>query len=447
MILIKKLFLLLCIVLVSLNAGCVTFGTNTDTKNDDFNIPQDPNITIRFVFPGTSEPEIEVAEQFRQKMKLKFPDVEIEYILHSWVDLEDKLMELVQNGTIPDILITQDVTNLVYKGLLSDLTPYLKKNNNNLHEDDFLPGTLSYSIINDKLYSIPLLANSFCLIVNESMLNNVGMEIEDLQTWDDLEQAAKLMTKEGKYGFGYPLANPRYAFRVPLTAAYSNGFLLDDTSEQNRERYIQTLNHFLRLEPYQPRSHLQWGYPEMYRAFSLEEVGIIAAGTFFSAVAYSVNPDIMKVSRAIVYPMGPSAQKPQAPVSNAGISMFNESRHKDIVWKLIEEWASPEFNSSFVAAINVAALKQTSFDEVVKKAEKYYPHAIEGHKVILNDMNRLISSYGVPMTRITGQNEMEVMVQEQIVKMLIGKQTAEETYETIREKNLEIKSKYKSSSK
>lgn len=398
---------------------------------------------IRFVFPGTSEAEKELAEQFKTKMKEKYPNVNIEYMYLSWTDMEKKLAVMISSGDSPDITQTQDVTNLVQLGGLEDLTPYFQKQGVQLKKEDFLPGTMEYAQQDGKLYAVPNLANSFTLVVNEKMLNEAGMKLDELKTWADVEKAAKQMTKDGKYGFGYPLGVPRFAFRVPFTAAYSNDLVLNDTTEASKKKYLETLEHFKNLEAYQPKSHITWGYPEMFRAFSNGEVGMIAAGTYFTANVYSINPDIVKISRAIAYPKGPSGTKAKAPVSNVGVAMFKGSKNKDVAWKLMEEWSSQEYNSTQAAVVNVTALKSTNLDEIVKKAEKAYPKAIEGHKVLLKDFNDLLATSGVPMDKIPGQSEMETVVQEQIVKMLTGKSTTEETYKGIKEGIDKIKDKFK----
>lgn len=396
---------------------------------------------IRFVYPGTSEAEKELAEQFKARMKEKYPGVNIEYMYLSWADMEKKLAVMINSQDMPDIAATQDITNLVQLGGLEDLTPYLSKNGE-LKQEDFLPGTLDYSSQDGKIYSVPNLANTFSLIVNEQMLNDAGMKLEELKTWADVEKAAALMTKDGKYGFGYPLGTARFAFRVPFTAAYSNDLLLSDTEEAAKQKYIELLEHFKTLEQYQPKAHLTWGYPEMWRAYSNGEVGMVAGGSFFTANVYSINPDIVKVSRTIAYPQGPSGTAAKAPVSSVGIGMFKGSKNKEVAWRLIEEWSSQEFNSTQAAVVNVTALKTTDLEEIVKKAEKIYPKAIEGHKQILNDFNTLISQAGVPMDKIQGQSEMEVVVQEAFSSMLMGKIMPEEAYSQIRDGINKIKDKY-----
>lgn len=456
----KSLVMLISLTLVFslVLAACGSNNNAGNTGNSNSNKPDNTNKTdnasgeeidwktvkadIRFVYPGTSESEKLFAENFKDAMKEKYPNVNIEFMYLSWADMEKKISVMINTGDVPDIATTQDVTNFVQMDGLEDLTPFMERADSTVKKDDFLPGTLDYSTIDGGIYAVPATANAFNLMVNEKMLNDAGMKLEELQTWADVEKAAQLMTKDGKYGFGYPLGVARFAFRVPFTAGYSNDVLISDTSEASKSKYIELLTHFKNLEAYQPKAHLTWGYPEMFRAYSNGEVGMIPAGTFFSANVYSINPDIINVSRAIPYPKGPSGTEIKTPVANSGFGIYKGSKNKEVAWKLVQELLSAENNSTQAAILNITAKKETSLDDVIKKAESVYPKAIDGHKRVIEDFMGLVASSGVPMDKIVGQPEMETIVQENMVKLLTDKQNAEETYNAIIKGIDQVKAKY-----
>jgi len=397
---------------------------------------------IRFVWPGTSEIEKDMAEKFKAAMKEKYPGVNIEFMYLSWSDMEKKLAVMINTGDAPDLTQTQDVTNLVQMDGLEDLTPYLQQAGDRLKPENFLPGTLEYSTIDGKVYSIPQLGQAFALMVNEEMLNAAGMKVEDLKTWADLEKAAQLMTKDGKFGFGYPVGVARFAWRVPFTASFSNDLALDDTSEASRSKYIELLQHFKNLEAYQPEAHVTWGYPEMFRAYANGEVGIIPAGSFFSPNAYPINPDILKVTRVIPYPQGPSGSGAKAPTLNVGYGIFKGSKNKEVAWKLLEEITSPEFNAMQAATIHFSAIKGTDMSGADQIIEQVYPKAVEDHKRITQEFFDVASQYGVEAPKIKGQPEMETAFQDEMMALITGKKTAEETYESIKKALDAIKAKY-----
>ncbi|MNW16562.1 hypothetical protein D3C71_2154470 [compost metagenome] len=60
---------------------------------------------------------------------------------------------------------------------------------------------------------------------------------------------------------------------------------------------------------------------------------------------------------------------------------------------------------------------------------------------MLNDFSKLLDESGVPMDKIPGQSEMEVIVQEQMAKLLNDKVTVEEAYASIKDGIDKIKAK------
>lgn len=94
-----------------LASGCGTSGGNNAAENGKNSQPPSTAASgeaidwntvkadIRFVYPGTSEAEKELAEQFKARMKEKYPNVNIEYMYLSWADMEKKLSVMLNSGT------------------------------------------------------------------------------------------------------------------------------------------------------------------------------------------------------------------------------------------------------------------------------------------------------------------------------------------------------------
>lgn len=72
---------------------------------------------------------------------------------------------------------------------------------------------------------------------------------------------------DGKYG--YAMANGgegRFSFRDLEMVALSNGFQPDDTSEETKDAYIETLQLFADMAAYMPEAQSAWQYPELFQA-------------------------------------------------------------------------------------------------------------------------------------------------------------------------------------
>jgi multiple sugar transport system substrate-binding protein len=389
--------------------------------------------TLRVVFPGTSETEKQGAVRLKQLAESKFPDIKIEMMYLGWPDLEKKLSVMLPGGDIPELVQQQEATTLVAMGALEPLDAYLARPDSALKKGQFYEGVWDYSVYDGKMYTIPIRAISYGLIVREDLLTQAGMKLGDLKTWDDMKKAAKAMTKGDVYGYGYPLGLPRFAWREgPYIAGYSDNFDISDTSEAAKAKYLEMLRLFKDLQPSMSPTTKVMGLREAFQAWGLGNIAMMATGDFFVANVYPINPKILKVSRVVAYPKGPSATKPWAPVANVGWAMFKGSKHKEEAWKVLSLFCSLENLTEESAMLNTPARRDIDMGKLAQAAARFYPDAVEDNKRIINDFVTNAHSIGVPMRKIFRREEMEVAFQKIMIEMLDGKLTPEQAYERIK---------------
>ncbi|WP_166355958.1 ABC transporter substrate-binding protein [Phytoactinopolyspora limicola] len=408
-----------------------------DGDTNDVTSLEDANGELQFIWPGTSDPEMRVAEDFQADLADLNPDLSLDYNFMSWGDMADQLAIQIQAGNPPDLTMTQDVLDLVRLQGLAPLDDYL--DNSDLDRSQFRPGTLEYSTVDGQLYAVPYLAQAFTLVVNEELLTEAGMQVEDLQTWADMEAAAEAMTTDDTHGFAYPMGNPRFAFRVPMTAAYSNDLLMNDTDPASEQKWRELLDHFEALRPYRPAADITWDYADMFRAYANGEIGMIAAGTFFTPNVYELNPDIIGVSRQIAYPAGPSAEQSSAPVMNVGYAVFSGGDDPGLAWSVLERLVGDEWVARQASVVHVPARTTVDHEAIFEHVDEIYPNAVEGQKQQIEDMTALIDDGGVAYEPIPGQPEMEPEVQEIMRNFNDGGITTDEAYELLMERIGEVK--------
>jgi len=390
-------------------------------------------VTLRVVFPGTSETEKQGAVRLKQLAESKLPGIKIEMMYIGWPDLEKKLSVMLPGGDIPELVQQQEATTLVAMGALEPLDPYLARPDSPLKKEQFFEGVWNYSQYDGKMFTIPIRAISYGLIVREDLLSEAGMKLTDLKTWDDLKRAAKAMTKGNVYGYGYPLGLPRFAWREgPYIAGYSNNFDISDTSEATKPKYLEMLRLFKDLQPSMSPTTKVMGLREAFQAWGLGDIAMMPTGDFFVANLYPINPKILKVSRVVAYPKGPSATKPWAPVANVGWAMFKGSKNKEEAWKALAFFTSLENLTEESAMLNTPARRDIDMAKLSAAAAKFYPDAVEDNRRIINDFVTNAHSIGVPMRKILRREEMEVAFQKIMIEMLDGKLTPEQAYDRIK---------------
>jgi ABC-type glycerol-3-phosphate transport system substrate-binding protein len=362
-----------------------------------------------------------------------FPDIKVEMMYIGWPDLEKKLSVMLPGGDVPDLVQQQEATTLVAMGALEQLDGYLARPDSALKKEQFYEGVWNYSLYEGKTYTIPIRAISYGLLVRDDLLTEAGMKLSDLKTWDDLKKAAKALTKGNVYGYGYPLGLPRFAWREgPYIAGYSDNFDISDTSEATKPKYLEMLRLFKDLQPSMSPTTKVMGLREAFQTWGLGNIALMPSGDFFVANLYPINPKILKVTRVVAYPKGPSAKNPWAPVANVGWAMFKGSQKKEAAWKVMQLFCSLENLTEESAMLNTPARRDIDMGRLSQAAAKFYPDAVEDNKRIIGDFVANAHPIGVPMRKILRREEMEVAFQKVMIEMLDGKLTPEQAYDRIK---------------
>lgn len=388
-------------------------------------------VTLRFVYSGTSEPEKAWSAEYKKDLEQRYPNIAIEYMYIPWAEQEKKIAVMTQAGDYPDLIQVQDVTTLSAMGVLEPLDSYIDNPSSRVKRSDFYPAAFDYSIVNGVLYSIPAHMTVYGLIVNTEMLAKAGFSIEDLKTWDDMVKIAAAITHDEVYAYGYAAGLPRFAWRDAMIAGYSNDVTMADTTPESRKKYLEVLRLYETLRPYIPPAAVTWSYPDMFRAFCQEQVAMIAAGSFFTANVYAIDPSIVPKSRAIVYPKGPSAERSSAMVANAGWAIFKGSKNKDKAWFVIEDISQKDNLAKEAAVVGIPARQDITIDAFAELAGVYYPDIKEANKQLIEDWLSIARDFGKPQAKILRQGEMEVKFQEKMYALLTGALDPESFYEQI----------------
>lgn len=387
------------------------------------------DVTLRFSFPGSSEAERQWAADFKAYIEDKYPDITIEYLHIPGGDLIKRITVMMAAGDVPDLILAQDITDYVAMGALEPLDEYVAKDDT-ISMDIFSEGALKFSQVDGVTYTLPTIAVGYGLLVNTNLLTEAGFSLEDLQTWDDLLQAAKAMTKDGNYGWAFCGSVPRFLFRDFYVSAASNGLMYDELSKpENKQKFIELMNFYIDLAPYitPAAKGLEWG--DLHRYIVDNRVGFIATGTYYSGYLWGFTPASLEYLRPIQFPKGPSVDKPLSLVGNAGFGIFADSSHKEIAWQVVKEALNQRFAAQLAGSINVTALNNIPEDVMAAEVNKYFAEHLDAQMEILDAWSGILDEGGVPQPGLLGQTEIERAYQESFFKMLEGQISAEEMYE------------------
>lgn len=103
-------------------------------------------------------------------------------------------------------------------GLLTDLTPYLDEDAE--WKESFQEGALNSCTIDGAYYGVPWQSAYLVMVANKDIFDELGIEIKDDWTYDELIEVCETLKENGYFAFGVNTGNSSWLIRQ----SYLNGF-------------------------------------------------------------------------------------------------------------------------------------------------------------------------------------------------------------------------------
>ena len=151
--------------------------------------------------PPQNQPEaIEVYEQIVERFEAEHPNITIESTSNSWDPAT--FPARLAGGTLEDAFNVPytEPQGIIARGQAADITDYLQGWE---HFGSYNPGVLSVVTGQDgRIYGIPIFGYALGLMFNRTFFEEAGLNPDQPPaTWDELREAAKALTGDGRAGF------------------------------------------------------------------------------------------------------------------------------------------------------------------------------------------------------------------------------------------------------
>lgn len=123
-----------------------------------------------------------------------------------YVELHQKLQAAYIANTAPQLTVLEigAVGMFARGGMIEALDERIAAEN--VEMSDFHDGLLYNCYIDDKCYALPFLRSTSILYMNKTLLEEAGINADDIETWEDVAEASEsLKEKTGKYGISMPI--------------------------------------------------------------------------------------------------------------------------------------------------------------------------------------------------------------------------------------------------
>jgi multiple sugar transport system substrate-binding protein len=173
-------------------------GTGTSTTTQQPAKSSEP-VKVALWDYNSSEATVTALTKLIEDYQKEHPNVKIERTYVPFADIKNKLLLGSAAGQLPDIVWIDNPDHQAFSasGILADITKEVKDWG---QADKYFKGPWSSTMYKDKNYGVPTSSNNLALFYNADLLDAAG--VKPPANWQELQDAAKKLTKNGVYGFG-----------------------------------------------------------------------------------------------------------------------------------------------------------------------------------------------------------------------------------------------------
>lgn len=189
------------------NIGNNGSETNSNGSNSAVNATADVGATdgpsekkhLKLWFYWEGKDRFDKVKELTDGFTAQNPNIEIEPVYVPFADFKKRLSIGLAASELPDLVIIDNPDHAAYSamGLFADITEEVNKWPD---KDQFFEGPWKSAQYDGKQYGVPLGSNNLALFYNKELLSDAG--VTPPQTWDELRDVAKKLTKDGVTGIG-----------------------------------------------------------------------------------------------------------------------------------------------------------------------------------------------------------------------------------------------------
>lgn len=236
------------------------------------------------------------ARELVAKFQESHPGITVNLQITTTDGLPQRVLTALQSGAAPDIIDVQHgwVTGYAQNDLVLPLDDVLKD------RADYVPASLDYVTYDNKLWGMPYRIESLAVLYNRKHFTEAGLDpAKPPQTWEELQAAAKALTRDGRSGFaitgGGEVGNTIFR-SMPFMWMNGGGILSQDgtkvlVNSPETVAAVQFYTDFYKNK-LSPASTLENDGTANRRLFIAEKVSMYQAGQFDVKSIQTENPNI-----------------------------------------------------------------------------------------------------------------------------------------------------------
>ncbi len=350
------------------------------------------------------------------------PGISVELVSYPFEQSFEKLLSSVQAGDAPDVVEMADkwVGLFGAAGNLLDMGPYAKTwgSYKKLSKKIIEAG----SIYKNTLYTLPYGFYIRAMFYNKKMF--ADKKLQPPRTLADFDRAIKLLTDASKNQYGYCLRGARgiwdnVNYFVQGYAGSNDWFDDKGNSTLTQPDAIKGLEAFANIykNGYAPKASISWGFNDIVTGFYSGNCAMLDQDPdALGDVAKKMDEADFGVAPMPVGPKGKGFLKP----GFAGWSIFKTTKNADAAWKLTSYLESPEVNLKWVKFFGIIPAYTDAQNDPLYSKPIY-----KGWFDELKSTRYKVGLYPFDLPELG--YFIDVLCVQEMNKLMLGQQTAEET--------------------
>ena len=331
----------------------------------------------------------------------------------SYDELHSKTQATFAAGNAPEVTQNEiaSIETFAKSGMTQDLTAFVEEDADEVDMDDFNPGLMGNSYVDDKLYGLPYLRSTPIVYINKTMFEEKGIDPASIQTWEDFQSAAENLTDDEHVGISMPVDIWFYEAFV----AQAGGEMVNENGEIafNGEGGVEALNLWKEMVE-AGTMRVPGGEPLQAADMARQDFATGRAGMYFSSTADLTL--MLQLAEENGYEletiMFPENEQRSVPTGGANLVMTTglDEEKQQAAWEFIKFMTAPEqtaYASEYTGYLpsRLSAVESDTMQELYEEKPQFkvavdqlqYGNArpmIEGYpevvKILIEEIQRLM---------------------------------------------------------
>lgn len=320
---------------------------------------------------GLSQYQRTAAKEFEKAN----PNINIKITTVPYDQYQQRLQLAVQGGNPPDVSTVDQIWNPGFAsgGAIVPLDDFISKSDS-VKQGNFFSGAWESATYDNQVWGIPFNVDVWQFTYyNRKLLDEAGVDPQQLTTWEGLRQAGAKLTGDGKFGVGLFGHKGEDTVVIADSFIYSNGGSVlneDGSCALDEPEAIEALEYLNDLQQYAPSGILNSSSEDMRELFLNESL----ATEWWPALEQPTLQD-SDLSWDFVVGTAPEGKEPIGTYGGWNLVIYENAADKEAAWKFVEFLTRPDVNGRVV---DLVPANKEAADKFLKENRRH-PELILEH--------------------------------------------------------------------